>query len=128
MRCGFVAGVLGPLALEDVFPIVGDPGAAVFPLRVAAAFAVVDLDPAALEDGFAGVGIHPGEPGDDLGGLRLVAGPAGDVVVGERHVEGIEAGREAFGAELAAAVVGDPGARIGVVVAPEIDRPLLIPG
>ena len=110
------------LASEDVFPVVGDPGSAVFPLGVADLAAVVELDPTALADALTRWWIVAREPGDYPGGFGTVSAVVETVVVGEGHVERIETGAEGPGGKVLSCLW------IRVVVSAVVLGPLAVPG
>lgn len=109
------------LVAEDVLPMIGAEGAAVFPLGVGDAVAVADGDPPAFADGFAFAFEGMAEPGNNAAGFGF-GGAHSDVVVGESDVKGILAGDELDG-DVVSAVSG-----VGVVVAAVVFDPIGIPG
>lgn len=70
--CALVRFVLWWAVSEDIVPVIGDPGAAVFPLGVATTAVMVDLNPLSLEAGSAGSGICSLEPWNHASGFRFV--------------------------------------------------------
>ncbi len=114
--------VVWGLPTEDVFPVVGDPGSAVFPLGVADLATVVELDPTALADALTRWWIVAREPGDYPGGFGAVPTVVETVVVGESHVEWIETGAEGPGGKVL------PCLWIRVVVSAVVLGPLAVPG
>lgn len=123
--CSLVGFVFRPLFSEDVFPVVGDEGATIFPLSVAnfTSFWGVDLNPAAFTDGFSGLASDPVPPGDDASGFRFVHLVVEAVIIGEGDVEGVLSGGGDIGGEVAGAGLG-----VRVIEAAEVSLPILIPG
>ena len=114
--------IFGAFAAEDVLPVVGGEWAAVFPLGVADAPAVDDLDPATFAAGFPraliGALVPPWNDamGDGVGGAVVEA-----VVKGEGDVERVEPWGEGFGAVVVA------GFGVRVVVAAIVFLPFGVP-
>ena len=122
--CALVHFVLGGLLTEDVFPVVGDPWSAIFPLGVANFFCFrgVNLDPSALADGVTRLGVVAIPPWNDPLGLGFVVGVVEAVVVGERDVKRILFRREGRGDKAITR------GRIRIVVSSVIFCPFLVPG
>jgi len=98
-----VLRIFWAFAAEDVLPVIGGEWAAVFPLGVADASAVDDLDPAAFAAGFTralvGAFVPPWNDAmsDGVGGAVIEA-----VVKGEGDVKRVEPWGEGFGAVIEA--------------------------
>ena len=108
------------LVPEHILPVVGPERPAIFPLGVSLAGAAAHHNPAAFADRLARFDKGLTEPGNDPRGFGL--GPSlGHVIVGKGNIERVLP-RDEGGRQITAA-----GARVGIVVAAEVARPLDIP-
>ncbi len=114
--------VFWSFATENVLPVVGGEGTAIFPLCVAYPPTMNNLDPAPLAGGFSRTFISPFvPPGNDPVGDRVVGPVVEAIVEWQGDVEGVEAGSEGFGP------VADTGGLVRVVIATVVLLPLGVP-